>query len=425
MTIDLTPLRRQFPSLEKVVNGKRRIFLDGAGGTQVPQSVINAMVEYLVFSNANYGGLYDTSISTDRLLTNVREAVCDFINGRSWDEVLIGPNMTTLTFALAWAVSRRIKPGDKVVVSRLGHGGNIDAWRALAHYGAVVEFIELVEKDCTLDYEQARRAITPGTKIVSLEYASNATGTVHDVGRLAKLAHAVGAWLFVDAVHMAPHLPIDVQAVDADFLACSAYKFFGPHVGFLWGRKEILESLEPFRPWPDFSEMPSKYVLGTPNMEGLAGAVAAIEYLADVGREYGSKFEARYSGKFSGRRLQLKKGMAAIGEYELGLSGLMNEGLKKVPGLTVWGITDAARLAQRCPTYSFQLSGFDCNELCRRFNEHGIFVWNGMEGFGALEFVKHFHLIEAGGLLRVCLEHYNTAEEIQLFLRALETMKGG
>ena len=423
MTIDLSPLRRQFPSLEKIVNGRRRVFLDGAGGTQVPQSVINAMVEYLVLSNANYGGLYDTSIATDKMLVNVRQAFCDFVNGRSWDEVLIGPNMTTLTFCLAWAVSRRIRPGDRVVVSLLGHGGNIDAWRALSNYGAVVEFIELVKEGCTLDYEQARKAIKPGTKIVALEYASNATGTVHDVKRLAQWAHAVGAWLFVDAVHMAPHLPMDVQAIDADFLASSAYKFFGPHVGFLWGKKEILESLDPFRPWPEYAEMPTKYVLGTPNMEGLAGAVAAIEYLAEVGREFGGKFEDRYSRDFSGRRLQLKKGLAAIAEYELGLSAQLNEGLKKVPGLEVWGISDAARLAQRCPTYSFQLAGFDSNELCRRFNDHGIFVWNGVEGFGALEFVKHFRLIESGGLLRVCIEHYNTPEEVQYFLECLESIR--
>jgi len=421
--IDLSQLRKQFPALGREVNGRKRIFLDGAGGTQMPQSVIDAMVGYIINNNGNYGGYFDTSIATDKMLVDVRKSIADFVNGPSWKEVLIGPNMTTLTFSLVWAISKEIKPGDEIILSRMGHGGNIDAWKSLENYGATVKYIEINEEDCTLNYDMAAKLITPKTKIVTAGLASNATGTINDIAKLADMAHKAGAMIFVDAVHYAPHLPMDVVELDADFLSCSAYKFFGPHVGFIWGKMEHLERLDPYRPWPDYAEVPSKYVLGTPNMEGLTGAIAAIDYLAGIGKDYGEKFESGYSS-FSGRRLELKKGMSAIGEYELELSKKLNAGLKEIKGLKVYGITDEERFNWRCPTFSFTLEGYTSGDICRKMNEAGIYVWNGEEGFGALELVKYLDLMKIGGLLRVSIEHYNTEEEIDKFLEVLRTLAG-
>jgi len=421
--IDLSPVRKRFPALDLEIEGKKRIYLDGAGGTQVPQSVIDAMTKYLIYDNGNYGGYFDTSIATDKMLIDVRKSLADFFNAPSYKEVILGPNMTTLTFSLVWTISKTIKPGDEIVISRMGHGGNIDAWACLEEYGAKIRFLEIDEKDCTLDYDLAEKIINPKTKMVAVGLASNATGTINDIKRLAGLSHKVGAKIFVDAVHFAPHLPMDVVDLDADFLACSAYKFFGPHCGFIWGKSEILEELDPHRPWPEFADVPDKFNLGTPNMEGLAGTIAALEYLASIGKEYGTKFEKKYKDLgFEGERLELKKAMSAIGEYELELAKRLNEGLSEVKDLRVYGITDEKDFDKRCPTFSFTLKGYTSVEICKKMNSEGIFVWNGLEGFGALELVKYLKLVERGGLLRVSIEHYNTEEEIDKFLEVLNTL---
>jgi cysteine desulfurase family protein (TIGR01976 family) len=421
-TVDLSPLRKHFPALNKEFNGKKRIYLDGAGGTQVSQSVIDAMTAYLVNDNGNYGGYFDTSIATDEILVRVRERMADFLNAPSWKEIIIGPNMTTLTFNLARSISKEIKPGDEVLLDRTAHGGNIDAWRCLEEKGAVIKYIEFNKKDCTLDYDMAGKLIGNKTKIIAVGLASNATGTINDVKRLSGFAHKYGAMIFVDSVHAAPHIPIDVVSLDADFIACSAYKFFGPHVGFIWGKTEHLERLDPERPWAEISlEIPSKYVLGTPNMEGFAGTIAALEYLEMIGKEYGAKFKDIYPG-FKGRRLELKKAMSAIVEYERMLGLKLYEGLKKKEGLKVCGITDPDNYKWRCHTFSFTLKGYTSAEICKKMNEKGIFVWNGEEGFGAYELVKYLDLVKTGGLLRVCLEHYNTVAEIDAFLEELYSL---
>jgi cysteine desulfurase family protein (TIGR01976 family) len=420
--IDLSPLRKYFPALNKEFDGKKRVYLDGAGGTQVPQSVIDAMVNYLINDNGNYGGYFDTSIATDEMLINVRKVMADFLNAPTWKEILIGPNMTTLTFSLVWSIAKGIKPGDEVLLDRTAHGGNIDAWHCLNEYGATIKYIEFKQDDCTLDYEQAEELIGNKTKIIAVGLASNATGTINDIKKLTDLAHKHGAMVFVDAVHAAPHIPIDVVDLDADFLSCSAYKFFGPHVGFIWGKAEHLEKIDPHRPWADIStDIPSKYVLGTPNMEGLAGAVAAVEYLEGIGKEYGDKFTEGYRG-FEGRRQELKKAMSAIVEYETELGIKLNDGLNEKNGLRVYGITDPARFDLRCPTFSFTLDGYTSAEISKKMNEEGIFVWNGEEGFGAYELVKYLDIYKIGGLLRVSLEHYNTFKEIDRFLEVLKKL---
>jgi len=419
--IDLSPVREQFPALQKTFNGKKRIFLDGAGGTQVPQVVIDAMFDYMVNINANYGGYYKTSVETDKMLVDIRQDVADFINARSWEEIVLGPNMTTLTFNLVWALSRTIKPGDEVVVTRLDHGANIDGWKALQERGARIRYIEIIDEDCTLNYDMAEKLINKKTKLIAVGLASNAVGTVNKVKKFVALAHDVGALLFIDAVHYAPHFPIDVIDIDCDFLVYSAYKCFGPHVGFLYGKKQYLEELNPYRPWPSHNEVPYKYNVGTPNMEGFAGARAAIGYLANIGEVYGKALSSQYSG-FTDRRLSMKLGMAAIAEYELGLSRRLNEGLTHIKNIKVYGITKPERLQERCPTYSFTMQGITSAEICRKMSEEGIYVWNGEDGLGALELVEYLDITKIGGLLRVSLEHYNTIQEIDRFLDILDSI---
>ncbi len=308
-----------------------------------------------------------------------------------------------------------------MVVTRLDHGANIDSWKSLQDVGVVVRYIEIKRDDCTLDYDLAARVINPKTRLVAVGLSSNAVGTVNDVKRIVELAHGVGSLVYVDAVHHAPHFPIDVQEIGCDFLVYSAYKCFGPHVGFLWGKNEHLEKINPYRPWPAYDSVPQKYNVGTPNMEGFAGARAAIGYLEELGNTYGQGFASRFPS-FEGRRLHLKTAMAAISEYEYGLSKKLNSGLKEIEKLKVYGITDSERLQSRCPTYSFTIEGITSAELCKKLSDEGIYVWNGEDGLGALELVEYLDIVKIGGLLRVSIEHYNTVAEIERFLEVLNAI---
>jgi selenocysteine lyase/cysteine desulfurase len=267
----------------------------------------------------------------------------------------------------------------------------------------------------------AAKLINKKTKLVAVGLASNAVGTVNDIKKLTQMAHDAGALMFVDAVHCAPHFPIDVADLGCDFLVYSAYKCFGPHVGFLWGKKELLEKLNPYRPWPSHNEVPYKYNIGTPNMEGFAGARASITYIENLGKKYGKKYLSQFSG-YSERRKILKAAMAAIAEYELILSERLNEGLNQIKNLKVYGITDPARLNQRCPTYSFLLEGKTAEEICKRMSDEWIYVWNAEDGAGALELVEWLGVVKKGGLLRVSIEHYNTESEIDRFLEVLRSI---
>lgn len=316
-----------------------------------------------------------------------------------------------------------MKQGDEVVVTRLDHSANIDSWKSLEDRGVTVKYLDINREDCTLDYEMAARIINPQTRLVAVGQASNAVGTVNDVNKITQLAHNEGALVYVDAVHHAPHFPIDVQDIGCDFLVFSEYKCFGPHVAFLWGKMEHLDRINPYRPWPSYDKVPYKYNSGTPNMEGFAGARAAFGYLADLGDKYGGIFKSAYPD-FRGKRLSYKTGMAAIAEYEFVLSGKLNSGLKEIKKLKVYGITDSERLRERCPTYSFTLEGITSNDICRKMSKENIYVWNGEDGLGALDLVKYFDIVKIGGLLRVSLEHYNTLGEINRFLEVLDSISG-
>jgi cysteine desulfurase family protein (TIGR01976 family) len=281
-------IRGQFPALKQEVNGHPVIFLDGPGGTQVPQRVIDAVAEYLAWSNANTHGGFSTSRRTDAVIAAAREAMADFL-GCEADEIVFGTNMTTMTFALSRALGRELRPGDEILLTRLDHDANVAPWSALEEHGAVIRLVDIDPKDCTLDMADFRRQLNERTRLVAVCHASNAVGTINDVTEIARLAHAIGALLFVDAVHLAPHAPIDVRALDCDFLACSPYKIFAPHMGVLYGKHEHLRRLKPYKVRPATEDIPERWETGTQNHEGLAGVTAAIEYLAEIGRRVNPK----------------------------------------------------------------------------------------------------------------------------------------
>jgi cysteine desulfurase family protein (TIGR01976 family) len=422
MSLDKTAvssLRKEFPALQQTANGRPLIFFDGPGGTQVHGSVIEAMSRYFIEANSNACGAFLFSRRTDETRDKARRALADFVNASRPEEIVFGANMTTLTFHISRSIGKLLSEGDEIVVTHLDHDGDIAPWLALQERGAVVRWADVDLSDCTLDMASLEAAITPRTKLAAVGYASNATGAINDVRRIAEMAHAVGAWLYVDAVHYAPHGPIDVQAIDCDFLVCSTYKFFGPHLGVLYGRYELLDLLPAYQVRPASNDPPDKFETGTPNFEAQAGATAAVDYLASVGRRFGSEFTEEFPG-FEGRRQDLKAGMVAIRAYEREQCQRLVTGLQEIAGLHIYGITDLARFDQRVPTVSFTLEGLTPNEIARRLDAANIFVWDG--NFYALAVTERLGLEEHGGLVRVGLAHYNTAEEVDTLLGVLADM---
>jgi cysteine desulfurase family protein (TIGR01976 family) len=411
--LDLTWIRAQFPALAQEVNGHPAVFFDGPGGTQVPQRVIDAVADYLIHHNANTHGAFATSRRTDETIDAARAAMADFL-GCAADEVIFGPNMTTLTFAISRAFGRDIRPGDEIVLTRLDHDANVAPWKALEEQGAVIRMVDIDTEECTLDMADMARAIGPRTKLVAVGYASNAVGTINDVATITQMAHAVGALVYIDAVHYAPHGPIDVQALDCDFLACSPYKFFAPHMGVLYGKREHLARLRPYKVRPASDDIPDRWETGTKNHEGLAGVTAAIEYLAELGQRIKPA---------ATRRVALVQAMEAIKAYERGLSERLIAGLLAIPGLTFYGISDPARFDMRTPTVAVRLAGRTPRELAEALGRRGIFCWDG--NYYAINLTERLGVEADGGMLRIGLVHYNTAEEIDRLLEALNELRTG
>jgi cysteine desulfurase family protein (TIGR01976 family) len=403
--------RAQFPALAQEVNGHPAVFFDGPGGTQVPERVIDAMRDYLVHSNANTHGAFSTSQRSDEIIAEAHAAVADLL-GCDADEVVFGPNMTTLAFALSHALARELRAGDEVVVTRLDHDANVAPWQALAERGAVVRSVDIRVEDCALDMEDLARQINRRTRLVAVGYASNAVGTINDVADVVRLAHAVGAMVFIDAVHYAPHGSVDVRALDCDFLACSPYKFFGPHAGVLYGKREHLARLRPYKVRPALEELPGRWETGTQNHEGLAGVRAAVDYLAELGR--------LCSPAATTRRAALVAAYEAIRRYERSLIQPLIAGLLEIPGLTFYGIRDAARFDRRTPTVAIRLAGHTPRELADFLGTRGIFTWDG--NYYALNLTERLGVESTGGMLRIGLVHYNTAEEVEWLLTALREL---
>ena len=406
--------RRQFPALSRTSAGKRVAFFDGPGGTQVPQRVIEAIGHYLAHTNANHGGYYATSRESDRLLEQAQRALADFLGVDDPECIAFGQNMTSLTFALSRSLARTWQKGDQVIVTRLDHDANFSPWVLAARdAGAEIRIVEINPHDCTLDLADFRSKLSPRTKLVAVGAASNATGGINPVGEIVRLAHEVGALVFVDAVHYAPHCLIDVPAWDCDFLACSAYKFFGPHVGILWGRRELLESLEAYKVRPAPDTLPGKWMTGTQNHEAIAGALAAVDYLADVGRE-----TAASDGL--DRRSALVEAFTDIAEYERKLSLRLLGGLQRHASLTIHGQTDPSRLDTRVPTFCFTHREVRASQLADMLGKRGLFVWHG--NYYALNLSEQLGH-EPHGMVRVGAVHYNTPEEIDWLIDVLDEME--
>lgn len=411
--LDLEAIRSRFPAL-----ASGDVILDNPGGTQVPREVTDRIVRYLHETNANHGGAFPASRASDAVVTEARSAVADFLGAARPEEIVFGPNMTTLTFQMARSLSREWKPGDEIVLTRLDHDANVSPWLlAAADRGATVRWLDFDPADCTWSVEHLRSLVCEKTRLVAVGWASNSVGTVNDVAGAAEAAHAAGALLYVDAVHFAPHGPIDVAAVGVDFLACSAYKFFGPHLGILWGRHALLERTFAYKVRPAGDASPDRWETGTQSFEAVAGTLGALEYLAWVGESFGGDAASSLAGRYEGRRLALKSAMAAIHASESTLSRALGEALAAVPGLTIRGITEPHRFDERVPTFSFTLEGRHPRAIAEELGRRGFRVWDG--NYYAVGVTERLGLEGKGGMVRVGAVHYNTPEEIRRLGEAL------
>jgi cysteine desulfurase family protein (TIGR01976 family) len=411
--LNVDVIRAHFPAL-----ASQDIYFDNPGGTQVAEEALQNIVHYLQTTNANHGGAFRTSRESDALVGEARAAMADFLHAGRPEEIVFGPNMTSLTLALSRSLARTLHEGDEIVVTRLDHDANIAPWLFIAEdRGCLVRWVDIHSADCTLDISDLERQITQHTRIVAIGYASNAVGTVNDVRRAVQLAHQVGALCFVDAVQYAPHKPIDVQGLDCDFLACSAYKFFGPHEGILYGKYELLDRLTAYKVRPASDLPPEKFETGTQSFEAIAGTLGALHYFEWLGNTFGAPYAEDYQITFSGRPLALKAAMAAIEAYELELNHALLEGLGSIPGLHIRGITSPHGLDRRVPTFSFTLDGWTPQEVARALASADINVWDG--NFYALSVTERLGLEAKGGLVRVGLTHYNTQAEIDRLVAVL------
>jgi cysteine desulfurase family protein (TIGR01976 family) len=408
-------VREQFPCLSKTVNGHPAAFLDGPGGSQTPRSVVEKINDYLYYHNANAHGAFVTSKESDALFWGARAAVADFLNCEP-REVAFGANSSSNNFKLAFGLLRGMKPGDEVIVTEIDHEGNRSPWRILEEHGMVIKCVRVNPETCTLDLEDYKRKLTDRTKLVAVNWASNAVGTVTDVKTFVKLAHEAGAYTVVDAVHYAPHKPIDVKDIDTDFLVCSAYKFFGPHIGILYAKAGTGEKIDPIRVMAnDNTEIPDKFETGTLAMELASGAAAAVDFIADLGRVHEQYFETELSG-LEGRRRQIVAGMLAIEAYEDPMAKKLRTELAAIDGVKVYGPPEGT---PRTSTVSFTIKGVNAHDVAKFLAERGIFVWDG--DFYAIRIVNSVFGLEAqGGLVRIGLAPYNTIHEIEKTIQAVK-----
>jgi cysteine desulfurase family protein (TIGR01976 family) len=406
--LDVAWVRSHFPSLETQVNGQTAAFLDGPAGTQVPTRVIEAIQNYLMTANANTGGVFSTSQRSDEMIANTRAAMADFFHCDS-DEVVFGQNMTTLTFAVSRAIGRELGSGDEILLTTLDHDANFSPWKALEEKGVTIRVADIREEDYTLDLEDLKNKLSHRTRLVALGYASNAVGTINPVGEITRLAHAAGAMTFIDAVHYAPHGLTDVKELDCDFLVCSPYKFFGPHMGTLYGKREHLERFHPYKVRPSHDQAPDRWETGTLAHELIAGIGAAIEYIAGVGHHSDPSAKTR--------RDALAAAYRATVAYERRLIAKLIEGLEGIPSVRIYGITDPSRFEERCSTLSLRIGDHPPKAIAEFLARRGIFTWDG--NYYAINLTERLQVEQKGGMLRIGLVHYNTLEEVERLLCAL------
>ena len=402
--------RSKFPALNRTQSGELVTYFDGPAGTQVPVCVTDAMTEYLHRHNANRHGLFLTSKESDQILDEAQQAAADFLGTADPGEIAFGQNMTSLTFALSRSLARTWSPGDEIIVTRLDHDANITPWILAAEdSGVKVKFVEFDRQNYELDLNQLSELLNPRTKLVAFGAASNATGGINPVAEICKMAHDAGALSFVDAVHYGPHGLIDVDGWHCDFLACSAYKFFGPHLGLMWGRRGLLEELMAYKVRPASDLLPEKWMNGTQSHESIHGTRHCIDYLADLGRDLANDSQLD-------RRSGLAAAFQAIQQYEQQLAKRLLNGLDELPDIQVYGITDTDGLHRRFPTFSITHRAINTTQLAVELAEKGIFVWNG--NYYALQFTEALGL-EPEGMIRIGLVHYNTPDEVDRLLSAL------
>lgn len=410
MPFDVEAVRAEFPALRREQDGRPVAFLDGPGGTQVPRRVVHAVATYMTDTNANSGGAFATSEASDALVDEAHQAVADFLGAGRPDEIKFGYNMSTLTLHIGRSIGATLAPGDEVVVTTLDHEANVSTWEAMAaDRGLTVRKVDIREDDVTLDLEDLESKLNSRTKLVAVGYASNAVGTINPVREIVARAHEVGALAYVDAVAYAPHGPIDVQALDADFLVCSAYKWFGPHLGALYGKAEVLDALPAFKVRPAHD----RFETGTAAFESIAGTLAATDHLRDVGRRFGSPVS-------TDRRSELVAGMGAIVDHERALVTRLIDGLASIPGVTIHGITDRARFVDRVPTVAISIHGVHPRDAAVELGRRAIYVWDG--DFYATGLIERLGKAATGGVLRLGLVHYNTASEVDRALEAVESI---
>ncbi len=408
-------VRKQFPALKREFNGYPIAYLDGPGGYQVPESVISAVTHYLIDMNANVGNQFETAQNTSTMIQEARGIFADFFNC-SWDEVVFGANMTTLNFALAQALMRRLTPGDTVLITELDHEANRGPWLQLQDRGIEVVEVAMDIDTCTLDMEDFRNKLLKRPKVVAANYASNGVGTISDVQTIIQLSHEVGAIAVVDAVHYAAHGSIDVKKLDADFLLCSAYKFFGPHIGVMYAKKEMLSRLDPLNLRTQQQSPPYMIETGTLHHEGIAGAAAAVEFIADIGLKFGTDLDEQYGDLKLNRRTQIIAGLRVFENYEMDLTEYLIEAItSNISKAVIYG---PAQGHPRTSTVSLTYEGYTADQIAKYLGNRALFVWDGH--FYAIRLVERLGLLDRGGLVRVGIAPYNNEAEL---VRLIETLQ--
>lgn len=420
MSLDLSAIRAQFPALERPV-----IFFDNPGGTQIARPSLERITRYLLECNANHGGVFSTSIDSDAVLDEAHRAMADFYNASSPDEIIFGANMTTLTLHISRSLSRMWNPGDEIVLTRLDHDANVSPWLlAAADRGCNISWVDFDMEDGTLVLADLQKALERKPRLVAVGYASNALGTINPVEKITRMAHEAGALVYIDAVQYAAHGAIDVQALDCDFLVSSAYKYFGPHAGILYGKRALLDELFAYKVRPCSNTLPSKFETGTQNHEGIAGVLGAVEYFDWIGRTFGAEYTADVSrAGYTGRRLSLKQAMSALRSYEHEQNLALLLALQSVPDLHIYGITDPARMDERVATFSFRIRDIHPNLIAQKLAKAAIYTWDG--NYYAINCTERLGVEHLGGMLRVGAVHYNTLEEIDKLKEVLTGISSG
>jgi cysteine desulfurase family protein (TIGR01976 family) len=413
----LASIRSEFPALSRIQNGKPLVYFDAPGGTQTTRRCIERIVAYLQNSNANTHGAFVTAAESDAIIDEAHEAAADFLNARSRDEIVFGQNMTSLAFNLSRSIGRGLNPGDEIILTKLDHDANFSPWHLMAEdRGVKVNVVDINVDDCTLNVDDFERYLSKNTKLVCVGMVSNAVGTLNPVAQIVGMAHAAGALTFIDAVAGAPHVPIDVQALDTDFLACSPYKFWGAHQGMLYGKYDILDMLPAYKVRPADSKPPHKFQTGTQSFENQNGFIGVMEYLEWFAAQTG----AQHSGPAlrSARAERVHAAMDASNRYEQALCARLIDGVTAIKGVRFFGIREPERANQRVPTIAIRFRDEHPHATAQRLGKQGICVWDG--NYYAINLTERLGVEDQGGMVRIGLSHYSTAEEVDRFLNALE-----